>query len=274
MTSPGLSNTVPAMQVVTWNVNSIKARLERVLTWIREHEPDVLCLQELKVEDDKFPRAEFSDAGYHCAVYGERAYNGVAIVSREEPSNVRQGLGDGVHDPQARLVRVNVGGVEVITAYVPNGKRVGTEDYRYKLKWLGRLRSMLDRDYDPDDPVILCGDFNVAVDEKDVSKPSGWAQSVLFHPQMRKALQEVLDWGLADTFRPHHPEGGIYSWWDYRGPMWRKDEGLKIDYVFATKSLVERCTAASVDKDERDPKRNAEVKPSDHAPVIAQIDWE
>jgi len=252
------------MKIATWNVNSIRARLERLLAWLRKVRPDVLCLQELKATDDVFPSEVIREAGYHAAVHGQKTYNGVAILTREEPANVDVGLGDEVDDPQARLIAADVAGVRVISAYVPNGQAVGSEKYNYKLGWLWRLREYLERRYEPTDPLILCGDFNVAPDDQDVANPERWAGSVLCHQDARDSLEQVRAWGLTDVFRQHHPEGGLYSWWDYRMLAFPKNDGLRLDQIWATESAARCCTTSEIDRDERKGQ-----KPSDHAPVIA-----
>ena len=208
-----------------------------------------------------FPFDPIREAGYHAAVYDQKAYNGVAIL---EPVQVDRGLGDDVDDPQARFIAANVAGVRVISAYVPNGQMVGSEKYDYKLDWIRRLRDYLERRCQPSDPLILCGDFNVAPDDSDVANPERWGGSVLCHQAAREALEAVRRWGFADIFRQHHPEGGVYSWWDYRMLAFPKNDGLRIDHVFATESLARRCTGAEIDRGERKGQ-----KPSDHAPVIA-----
>ncbi len=254
------------MKIATWNVNSIRARLERALAWLERHEPDVLCLQELKVTDDAFPADVFERAGYRSAVHGQKTYNGVAILTRSEPSDVTCGLDDGADDPQARLIAVEVDGAHVISIYVPNGKEVGSDKYAYKLEWMRRFRSYLDGRFSPSDPLIVCGDTNVAIDDADVANPDQWAESVLCHVDVRKGLAGIMDWGLADVFRQHHPDGGVYSWWDYRRLAFPKNDGLRIDHILATKSLAAKCTSAEIDRDER-----KGSKPSDHAPVIAEF---
>ncbi|MDZ7616464.1 MAG: exodeoxyribonuclease III [Patescibacteria group bacterium] len=252
------------MKVATWNVNSVRARLDRLVSWLERHGPDIVCLQELKARDDAFPSDAIEAAGYHAVVYGQPTYNGVAILSRSEPEKVIRGMDDGVEDSQARLLAVQVDGVQVVSVYVPNGQVVGSEQYAYKLEWLRRARQFLDRHFTPAMPLLLCGDFNVARDERDVANPAAWAPSVLCHPASRIALEELLGWGLVDVLRHQHPEGGAYSWWDYRNLGFPKNDGLRIDYVFATQSLAARCTAAEIDRQER-----KGAKPSDHAPVIA-----
>lgn len=255
-----------AMKIATWNVNSIRARLERLLDWLQKTQPDVVCLQEIKVTDEAFPYAAIEAAGYHATVFGQKTYNGVAILSRNKPSSIEKGMADGDDDPQARLLRAEIDGIQVITAYVPNGDAVGTEKYAYKLDWMRRLRSYLDRRFTPTVPLVLCGDFNVARDENDVARPNAWAETVLFHPQVRNVMEDLLAWGLVDVLRQHHPEGGIYSWWDYRMLAFPKNDGLRLDYILATQALAARSTSAEVDRQERKGE-----KPSDHAPVVAMF---
>jgi exodeoxyribonuclease-3 len=223
----------------------------------------VVCLQELKAADEAFPHESIRAAGYHAAVHGQKTYNGVAILSRSQPTHVRCGM-DNDDDDQARLIEAEVEGLRVVSAYVPNGQSVGSEKYDYKLQWLLRLRRCLERRFDPASPFVLCGDFNVARDNLDVALPAKWEGTVLCHEDARAALERVLDWGLVDVFRQQHPEGGIYSWWDYRMLAFPKNDGLRLDYVFASQALAQACVSASVDRDER-----KGDKPSDHAPVIA-----
>jgi exodeoxyribonuclease-3 len=255
------------MKLATWNVNSIRSRLERLLRWLEKAQPDILCLQELKVVDEGFPHEAIREAGYHAAVFGQKTYNGVAILSRNEPREVRRGFEDGVDDSHARFIAAEISGIQVLSAYVPNGQTVGSEKYAYKLQWLERLRVYLARRYAPETPLVLCGDMNVARDENDVAHPARWETTVLFHPEVRAALDGVRQWGLIDVVRQHHPEGGIYSWWDYRMLAFPKNDGLRIDHIFATQPLARRCTAAAIDRDERKGKQ-----PSDHAPVLAEFD--
>jgi exodeoxyribonuclease-3 len=254
------------MKIATWNVNSIRARHERLLRWLERHAPDVLCLQELKVADSEFPFDALRAAGWQAAVHGQRTYNGVAILARTPPEDVRLGLGDDVDDPQARLVAARVQGVRVLSAYVPNGGDLGSEKWAYKLAWLGRLRAYLARHYRPDEPLALCGDFNVAPEARDVSDPVAWERTVLYHPEARAALAEVAAWGLVDAFRLQRDEPGLYSWWDYRMLAFPKNNGLRIDHVYVTAALAARASHASIDRDERKGQQ-----PSDHAPVIVEF---
>ncbi len=255
------------MRIATWNVNSVRARVDRLVAWLDKQQPDVLCLQELKGIAAAFPADAVAEVGYRAAVHGQKTYNGVAILSRSEPVDVRRGMGDGVNDPQARLISAAVEGVRVISAYFPNGRTVGCEAYAYKLEWMGRLRAHLAEEYSPDEMLALCGDFNVAVDDGDIRNPDAWAESVLCDAETRDVLADIRQWGMADVFRPHHPAGGVYSWWDYRNIGFRRNDGLRIDHIYATGPMAECCTAAEVDRDER-----KGSKPSDHAPVIATFE--
>ena len=252
------------MKIATWNVNSIRVRLERLGKWLDKQRPDVLCLQELKAVDEAFPLDAIKEAGYFAAVHGQKTYNGVAILSRTKPVDVRRGMGAEADDPQARLVSAKIGGAAVLSAYFPNGGTVGSESFAYKLDWMRRLREYLRKHFSPSEPLALCGDFNVTIDDKDVNRPEEWADPVLCHKDARNGLAEIRRWGLVDVFRRHHPQGGIYSWWDYRQLGFPRNNGLRIDHIYATESLADRSTAAEVDRDERKGQ-----KPSDHAPVIA-----
>lgn len=256
------------MKIITWNVNSITVRLERLLALLEREAPDVVCLQELKCIDEKFPTQAIEAAGYHIALHGQKTYNGVAILSRTALSDVHTGLQDGVDDPQARLIAARVQGIFVICVYVPNGSEMGSEKCAYKLAWYKRLRAFLDSHIDAHAPAIVCGDFNVAPNDTDVARPESWAQSVLCHPDMREALAHVSAFGLIDVFTKHNPAGGLYSWWDYRHLGFQKNNGLRIDLLMATENLACRSTAARVDRDERRGER-----PSDHAPVCASFAW-
>ncbi len=241
-------------------------RLERALRWLDTHRPDVMCLQELKSVEEKFPFDVLREAGYHAAVCGQPTYNGVAVLSRDEPREIHKSLGDSKEDPQARFLSALVRNVRILSVYVPNGSVVGSEKWTYKLEWLGRLRAYLDAHHDPAGPLALCGDFNVAPEDRDVANPDKWRDSVLCHEQGRKALRELGEWGLVDAFRRHHSEGGLYSWWDYRQLGFPKNDGLRLDHIFVTETLARRSLAAEIDRQERKGKQ-----PSDHAPVIASF---
>jgi exodeoxyribonuclease-3 len=234
------------VKIATWNVNSIRARADRLVAWLTKASPDIVCLQETKVVDDDFPVDALAKVGYRSIVFGQRTYNGVAILSREPGDDVLRGFDDDVEDPQARLVSAVYGGVRVISAYFPNGRTVGSDKYDYKLQWMSRLRQWLDRTSSATDDLVLCGDYNVAPHDTDAARPESWADSVLCHPTAREALAEVRRFGLTDVVRRHHPDGGIYSWWDYRMLAFPKGNGLRIDHIFATESMAARCVEAYV----------------------------
>lgn len=252
------------LTLATWNVNSIRMRHDRLLAWLGREPADVVCLQELKVSDDDFPRADLLAAGWHLAINGQKTYNGVAILSREAPAAVTIGLGDDPADHEARLVAVTVRGVRVVSVYVPNGQQVGSDKWAYKLRWLGRLRAWLERTARPDAALAVCGDFNVAPTDADVARPEEWRDTVLTHDAARAALRDLEDWGLVDTVRLHHTGEGPYTWWDYRMLGFPKNNGLRIDHILATRPLAARCVNAYVVREERKGKQ-----PSDHAPVVA-----
>jgi exodeoxyribonuclease-3 len=254
------------LQIVTWNVNSIRARKERVLAWVVAQQPDVLCLQETKVTDDVFPRADFEALGYHVTVFGQRTYNGVAILSRTSPVEVVHTFADGEEEREARFLAASIAGIQIVCVYVPNGQMVGSEKFAYKLSWFERLRRYLDRHCDPTGLLALCGDLNVAPEPRDVHDPAAWQETVLFHPQARAALQDLCAWGLIDAFRLHHSEGGLYSWWDYRQLSFPKNHGLRIDHILVTQSLATRCASAHIDRETRKGQGA-----SDHAPVVASF---
>lgn len=252
------------MRIATWNVNSIRVREPLVVDWLRRHQPDVLCLQETKVEDDDFPTDELQRLGYAVAMAGQRTYNGVAIVARQPLREVVVGLADDGPAAERRLIGATVGGVRVYSAYVPNGKLVGSPSFGHKLAWLERLRATLAARTDA--ATVLLGDFNIARDERDVYDPEAFRGKLHFHPDEHRALDRVLELGLVDAFRLHEPSGGLYSWWDYRGSGQRRNEGLRIDYAFISQSLVERCTACAMHADER-----LKERPSDHIPVVVDL---
>ncbi|MSP92077.1 MAG: exodeoxyribonuclease III [Myxococcales bacterium] len=248
------------MRIVTWNVNSVRSREERLLRWLDAFSPEVLCLQELKCEDPEFPWKSVEARGYTAAVFGQKTYNGVAILSRLELADVTRGLADGDPDEQARLIAATVAGIRVVCVYVPNGSEVGSAKYAYKRAWLKRLRTWLDRHADPHAPLVLCGDLNIAPDARDVGRPAAWRDTVLYSDEMTHDLAEVSAWGLNDAFRRHRPEPGIFSWWDYRAGGFPKNDGLRIDHVLATAAV--RTVDAFADRNER-----MGDKPSDHVPV-------
>ncbi|HSP61848.1 MAG TPA: exodeoxyribonuclease III [Pyrinomonadaceae bacterium] len=255
------------MKIATWNVNSILARLPHVTRWLEAAQPDVLCIQETKCADDKFPQLELQATGYDCVIFGQQAYNGVAILSRAGCAGVQRGYPGDEATSQSRLLAVDVAGVRVINVYIPNGQAVGSEKYRFKLEWLRRLREFLDQSYDASSQVLICGDFNVAPEDRDVHDPRLWQNRVLCSEPERAALQHVKAWGFTDTFRLHNEEAGHYSWWDYRAGGFRRNLGLRIDHVWVSAPLAKRSRATWIDKEPR-----AWERPSDHAPVVAEFD--
>ncbi|HLL55607.1 MAG TPA: exodeoxyribonuclease III [Myxococcaceae bacterium] len=254
------------MKIATWNINSIRARQERLFAWLAAAQPDIVCLQELKCLDKEFPADALRDLGYHSASHGQKTYNGVAILAKTEITDVVRGLSDGVEDTHARLIAGTVDGIRVFSAYAPNGQEVGSEAYQYKLEWYGRLRKYLDTRHKPTEKLVLGGDWNVAPEDIDVHDPKAWEGQTLFSLPERKALQHLRDFGLVDTWRTIHPEDSKFSWWDYRMLSFPKNKGLRIDHVFATAPLAKKCVAAEIDREARKGKQ-----PSDHAPVWADF---
>jgi exodeoxyribonuclease-3 len=255
-----------AVKIATWNVNSIIAREPVVLRWLEQTRVDVLCLQETKCTDERFPRAGFERLGYKVESHGQPTYNGVAIVSREAAADVQRGFPGEEEGSHSRLIGATVGGVRVVNVYVPNGQSVGTEKYKFKLGWLKRLREFFDDDYWPDDDVLVCGDFNVAPEDRDVHDPELWRGRILFSEPEKKAIERVREWGFTDAFRLHEQRHGFYSWWDYRAGGFRRNQGLRIDHVWVSEPLAARCRNAWIDKEPRGWER-----PSDHTPVVAEF---
>ncbi len=253
------------MKVATWNVNSLRVRLEHVSDWLTSASPDVLGLQETKLTDDKFPVGEFEDLGYHCAFSGQPTYNGVALISREPAADIVTDL-DGYQDPQRRVLSATVGSVRVLNLYVPNGQSVGTEKYAYKLEWLAALTAQLRGDLERYEHVVVMGDFNIAPEDRDVHDPAAWEGKVLCSPKERAALQRIVDLGLTDAFRLFEQREKSFSWWDYRAAAFRRNLGLRIDLILASSVLSGRCTACAIDTAPRRLER-----PSDHAPVFAEF---
>jgi exodeoxyribonuclease-3 len=255
------------VRIATWNVNSLNARLPRVEEWLAFARPDVLCLQETKLADDAFPAMTFGALGYDAVHHGEGRWNGVAILSRVGIDDVVDGFADGgPSDGEARLLTATCGGVRVVTAYVPNGREVGHEQYHHKLQWLARLRAHLAATAEPGGDVVVCGDFNVAPDDRDVWDPSACHGGTHVSEPERAALEEVVDWGLVDVLRARYPDHGLFSWWDYQAGAFHKHWGMRIDLLLATRPLAERVAWVLVDRNAR-----KGTKPSDHAPLVAQF---
>lgn len=261
------------MRMATWNVNSIRTRLTQVIEWIQQESIDLLCLQETKVIDADFPTAEFRDLGYQVYVSGQKAYNGVALISREPLTEVSKGftpvLGTeqvGDFDDQKRVITGIIQGVRMINLYVPNGSDVGSDKYVYKLRWLEILKAYLHYWIQTDRPQLLvCGDFNIALEDRDIYDPKKAGQIMASDPE-RQALQAILDLGFEDIFRTFRPDPGYFSWWDYRSGGFQRNRGWRIDHIYLTRALVAQATDCHID-----PGPRGNPKPSDHAPVVLDL---
>jgi exodeoxyribonuclease-3 len=253
------------MKLASWNVNSLKVRLPHVLDWLDANQPEVLCLQETKLEDSKFPAGEFSAAGYGAVFSGQKTYNGVAIISKIPAAETLLGLPN-FPDEQKRLIAATFNGVRVVCAYVPNGQSVDSDKYQYKLAWLAALQSWLKGELSHYPKLALLGDYNIAPEDRDVHDPQAWSGNVLVSGPERAAFTGLLHLGLLDGFRLFEQPEKSYSWWDYRMLAFRRNMGLRIDHILLTPPLAADCTACSIDRTPRKLER-----PSDHAPVIAEI---
>ncbi len=253
------------MKIASWNVNSLKVRLPQVLQWLESEKPDIIGLQETKLTDELFPRGEIEAAGYRVLFSGQKTYNGVALLSREEATDPITDL-PGLDDPQRRVLGATVSGVRFLNLYVPNGQEVGSDKYAYKLDWIEKLQAHVRAQLEIHENVLIVGDFNIAPEDRDVYDPAGWADSVLFSPPEREAFRRLLDAGLADAFRLFEQEEKIWSWWDYRMGAFRRDMGLRIDHILVSSALAKSCTACRIDRAPRTWER-----PSDHAPVVAEF---
>ena len=252
------------MKIVSWNINSLRKRQDRLFNWLESTKPDIVCLQETKCTDEQFPVLALQAAGYQSAYHGEKSYNGVAILSKTDLREVRPSLCDRVVDPQARVISATIEKMRVFSIYAPNGQAVGSPAYEYKLTWYRRLRDCLAKEKARD--VAVCGDFNVAPEDVDVHDPDLWRGAIMCSDGEREAFRDLCKVGLRDTLRIHHQEGGLFSWWDYRMLSFPKNRGLRIDAVLASQSLAKKCTAAGIDREMRKGK-----EPSDHAPVWAEF---
>lgn len=253
------------MKLVTWNVNSLKVRLPQVLAWLADNPVDILCLQETKLTDDKFPVAEIAAAGYHVIYSGQKTYNGVAILSRLPITDVVIN-NPRYDDPQQRILAASIDGVRVVCAYVPNGQSVDSDKYAYKLAWLAALRDWLADEAAQHAQLAVVGDYNIAPDDRDVHDPQAWAGQVLVSAPERAALGRLLELGLQDAFRLFDQPDKTFSWWDYRQLGFRLNKGLRIDHILLSAALAARCSACVIDRAPR-----KWEQPSDHAPVIATL---
>lgn len=254
------------MKIATWNVNSINARMEHLLDWLERAGPDVVCLQETKCVDDNFPYQAIHDAGYHTAFYGQKSYNGVAILSKHDIDDVQKGFADDDDESPKRLIAANIKGIRIVNTYIPNGTELWTDKFTFKLDWLQRLRRFFDDTCPLDSDVLLCGDFNVAPEELDVWSVPQWEGKLHFSKPERAAMHHVMQWGFVDVFRKMNGDVQEFSWWNYREGAWQRNRGLRIDHIWTSPLLAEKCTGCWIDKSTRELE-----KPSDHAPVIAEF---
>lgn len=253
------------MKIASWNVNSLKVRLPHLLDWLAEAQPDVVCLQELKLEDQNFPRAEIEAAGYHAAFAGQKTYNGVALLAKAPIGEVTVG-NPLFADEQKRLISGTVDDIRVVCAYMPNGQEVGCDKYDYKLRWLAALADWLSSELQAYPRLALCGDYNIAPDERDVHDPQRWQDCILVSEPERAAFRRFIELGLVDSFRLFEQPEKTFSWWDYRMLGFQKNQGLRIDHILLSAPLAAQCTAAGIDRAPRKRER-----PSDHAPVWASL---
>mgnify|MGYP003381426977 CR=1 FL=1 len=256
------------MKIATWNINSINSRISHVLGWCVKNEPDVLCLQETKCVDAKFPHQRLRSIGFdHIVFHGEKAYNGVAILSKYPMADVQMNFPDDPPDAPKRLLAATINGIRIVNTYVPHGTRFGSDKFAFKLDWIARLRRYFDDNFNTDNNVLLCGDLNVAPHELDVWSPSLWKDKMHFTKPEREAIQDLKKWGFIDVFRQLNDDEREYSWWDYFHHSFEKNRGLRIDHIWTSPPLAARCLDCWIDKVPR-----GNEKPSDHAPVVAEFD--
>ncbi len=254
------------MKIATWNVNSIAIRLEQVLNWLETTQTDVLCLQETKCVDEKFPLESFNSAGYNAAFMGQKSYNGVAILSKFPIDKVQYNFSDDSDDAPKRLIAATIENIRVVNTYIPNGTELWTDKFTFKLDWLQRLRRFFDETCDVEKDVLLCGDFNVAPDERDVWNVGFWEGKLHFTKPERAAIHHVKQWGFTDVFRQINGDEKLFSWWNYREGAFFKNQGLRIDHIWTSKTLAEKCVGCRIDRKPRGAER-----PSDHTPVVAEF---
>ncbi|NKB24861.1 MAG: exodeoxyribonuclease III [Kiritimatiellae bacterium] len=256
------------MKIATFNANSIRSRLDIVLDWLKQYQPDILCVQETKVVDELFPRDPIEEAGYHVHFKGQKAYNGVALFSRETARNIRCGFDDGGLADESRLIRATIGPITVVNTYIPQGREIDHEMYTYKLEWFKRLRAYFERHFTAEDDLIWMGDINVAAEAIDIHNADRQENHVCYHKDVRAAFSDCRKWGFVDVFRVHHPEAGHYTYYDYRTPnAVKRGMGWRIDYILASTPLANRCKNAYIDLEPR-----LADRPSDHTFLVADID--
>lgn len=255
------------MKFATWNVNSLNVRLPHVLDWLNAAKPDVLCLQETKQEDSKFPYDALKEAGYQAVHIGQKTYNGVAILSRHPLTDIQRNI-PGFVDDQQRVIAANINDIRVVCAYIPNGQAVDSDKYQYKLRWLDALRDWLQAELAAHPKLLLLGDYNIAPEDRDCHDPAAWVGQVLVSPPERAAFQQLVNLGLHDSFRLFEQPDKSFSWWDYRMAGFRRNLGMRIDHILVSDALKAHCAEAYIDKAPRKLER-----PSDHTPVILQLSF-
>jgi exodeoxyribonuclease-3 len=259
------------MKIATWNINGVRARLESATAWLKDAAPDVLCFQEIKTEDASFPQSAFEDLGYNVAIHGQKGFNGVAILSKMPFDSVSRGLPGNDQDEQARFIEaefsVKNGAIRVACLYLPNGNPIATEKFAYKLAWMERLETYAKERLRDEEAFVLAGDYNVIPEPEDAKNPEAWVDDALFQPESRRAFRRLLNLGLTDAFRACHADPGHYTFWDYQGGAWQKNNGIRIDHLLLSPQASDTLVAATIDKRTR-----AWEKPSDHVPVVIELD--
>ena len=264
------------MLIASWNVNSVRTRLDHVLAWLQSHQPDLLCLQETKVDDPLFPQTAFESIGYRVSFHGQKSYNGVALISRTPLDDVRCGfIGELPGDPEAeelgeqkRVISALLDGVRVVNLYVPNGSSLTSDKYPYKLKWLNCLKRYREAAQARDEPLCIVGDFNIGMEARDIHDPERLTGGIMASDAERPALKEALGEGMVDVFRAFEPDAGHWSWWDYRSGAWNRDSGWRIDHIYLSEDLLDLARSCVIHKQER-----GKEQPSDHAPVVVDLCW-
>ena len=264
------------MLIASWNVNSVRTRLDHVLAWLQSHQPDLLCLQETKVDDPLFPQTAFESIGYRVSFHGQKSYNGVALISRTPLDDVRCGfIGELPGDPEAdelgeqkRVISALLDGVRVVNLYVPNGSSLTSDKYPYKLKWLNCLKRYREAAQERDEPLCIVGDFNIGMEARDIHDPERLTGGIMASDAERTALKEALGEGMVDVFRAFEPDAGHWSWWDYRSGAWNRNSGWRIDHIYLSEDLLDLARSCVIHKQER-----GKEQPSDHAPVVVDLCW-
>jgi len=255
------------LKVASFNANGIRARMEVILNFLENHAPDILCLQETKVQDHEFPHKPFEDAGYHCSFRGQKSYNGVAVLSRDRPEALRLGFGDDDEAEEPRLLALRVKEIDIVNSYVPQGQDPNSEKFQYKLRWLKRLLEYFETNFSPEKPLLWLGDFNVAPEPADVYDPEKLLGSIGYHPEEHKALSKIKQWGFVDVYRKNQPDVKTFTFWDYRIPnAVKRGLGWRIDHIWATACMAQKSEAAWIDVDTRLLQR-----PSDHTFIVAEF---